>query len=154
MAILEGADGIDFINIYSKGKTDLGQWLSNFAHTPISIPEHGKFASIEAYWYWLGCRDDSLRNLHGFKAKQEGRKRDRYIVQEGFEELILEAIDIKLKTYPDWMLTLGVSTLPLCHFYEYNGRRIDAGFEWIVEHFELRRQMIKEWRQQKLLFKN
>lgn len=40
-------DGIDHINIYSKGKTTLGRMLSNFACTPFTHPEDGKFASIE-----------------------------------------------------------------------------------------------------------
>ena len=26
-------DGYNHINVYSKGKTELGRWLSNFAHT-------------------------------------------------------------------------------------------------------------------------
>ena len=46
-------DGITHINVYSKGKTTLGRWLTNFAHTPIDTID-GHFESIEGYWYWLG----------------------------------------------------------------------------------------------------
>lgn len=38
-------DGVDHINIYSRGRTPLGQALSNFAHTPFEHPKDGKFAS-------------------------------------------------------------------------------------------------------------
>ena len=57
-------DGIDHINIYSKGKTSLGRWLSNFAKSPIET-EDGHFDSIEGYWYWywLSSKDDTLRAL-------------------------------------------------------------------------------------------
>lgn len=47
-------DGIDHINIYSKGRTALGRFLSNFAQAEIET-EDGEFASIEGYWYWLLC---------------------------------------------------------------------------------------------------
>jgi hypothetical protein len=42
-------DGITHINIYSKGKTELGRWLSNFTYHPIET-EDGKFDSVEGYW--------------------------------------------------------------------------------------------------------
>lgn len=45
-------DGIDHINIYSKGKTALGKFLSNFTQCDVET-KHGEFGSIEAYWYWL-----------------------------------------------------------------------------------------------------
>lgn len=95
--ILQGEDGKDFINIYSKGKTSIGQWLSNFAHTPFKC-EHGIFASIESYWYWLGCEDDDLRNLYGWQAKTEGRKRDRLI-----DNFILQRTLCIPPIFPIWM---------------------------------------------------
>ncbi len=47
-------DGVDHINIYSKGKTSLGRFLSNFVQADIET-EDGDFASVEGYWYWLTC---------------------------------------------------------------------------------------------------
>jgi hypothetical protein len=148
--IPEGIDGQNHINIYSKGKTLLGKWLTNFAYSPITIPEHGKFASIEAYWYWLSCEDDNLRHLNGFTAKQEGKRIlssrcDGLLYQrDNFNELICKAIDIKLKSNMDMLYELHDSTLPLVHYYEYGGKRVDAGYEWIVDHIESRRQLLKE----------
>jgi len=70
--IIEGVDGVTHVNIYSKAKTELGRWLSNFAYAPIRITGHGRFASIEAYWYWLkdnvptssACSRSTLFRLH------------------------------------------------------------------------------------------
>jgi hypothetical protein len=95
--IPEGVDGIDHINVYSKGKTALGRWLTNFAYSPITIPEFGDFASIESYWYFLGCEDDNLRHLHGFAAKKTGKAIPKTIDRPNFNELICKAIDIKIK---------------------------------------------------------
>ena len=142
--ILEGIDGETHINIYSKGKTVLGRWLTNFAYSPITILEFGEFASVESYWYWLGCEDDNLRHLSGFAAKQAGRRIKRTIDRPNFEELICKAIDIKLKSNREMLYELAESTLPLVHYYEYGGKRVDAGFEWIVDHIENRRQLLKD----------
>ncbi len=145
--IPEGEDGVDFINIYSKSKTKLGRWLSNFARSPIELPDHGHFESIEGYWYWLGTRDEKLRQLVGFAAKQYGRslRTDSEIedVPE-FDDYIRSAIDTKLRSNRTMLLALAQSTLPLVHFYEYQGKRVDAGYEWIVEHIAERRRILQE----------
>jgi hypothetical protein len=53
MDIKPSEDGVTHINVYSRGNTELGRLLSNFAHTPFSHPEFGEFASVEC-----GCRVD------------------------------------------------------------------------------------------------
>jgi hypothetical protein len=53
MDIKPSEDGVTHINVYSRGNTELGRLLSNFAHTPFSHPEFGEFASVEGFWYWL-----------------------------------------------------------------------------------------------------
>lgn len=137
-------DGVDHINIYSQGKTELGRWLSNFSYSLISIPEHGNFNSIEGYWYWLVTRDERLRKLSGWEAKKLGKTLESKEV-EGFESLILKAIDIKIKSNPKKMMEFGASTLPFDHYYVFSGVKKDAGYKWIVEHFEKRRALLKEW---------
>ena len=88
-------DGINCINIYSKGVTELGRLLSNFARIPI----HGNghiFASVEAWWYWYttGKVHHHLKNLHGFKAKEEGRKLQK--VQSVTPEIFRQIAVLKL----------------------------------------------------------
>lgn len=56
--ILPATDGVNHINIYSKGVTLVGRVLSNF-HTPAEAYEttHGTFASLEGYYHWLRVAD-------------------------------------------------------------------------------------------------
>ena len=54
-------DGITHINICSKGKTELGRLLSNFAHTPFWLQGAGRFESVEGYWFWLGTEVDKAK---------------------------------------------------------------------------------------------
>src|SRR5882724_14111 len=83
-------DGIDHINIYSKGATELGRALSNFAHSPVKLKD-GNFASLEGYWYWLLSNKDAkaeiLRKLYGWEAKKAGR-------------------ELKIPDYPDYNTSL------------------------------------------------
>jgi hypothetical protein len=141
--IIDGEDGITHINIYSMGKTTLGMWLSNFSYCPIVIPSDGKFNSIEGYWYWLSTRDEGLRGLSGFEAKKLGKSLEKKYTIDNFEEKVKLAIDIKIKSNPMMMKMLYESSLPFCHYYSYGGKKKGAGYEWIVEHIENRRFLLK-----------
>lgn len=136
-------DGVTHLNVYSKAKTKLGRFLSNFAHTPIDT-EDGRFASIEAYWYWLRTGDESLRPLYGFEAKRVGRKckmRSEKVLWVDFQEKIRKAIDAKLKAYPGALRDLRNTDLPLAHYYVFGGGQVrDAGHKWILEHIDSKRE--------------
>lgn len=56
--ILPATDGVNHVNIYSKGVSTVGRVLSNF-HTPNTPYEtlHGSFASLEGYYHWLRVAD-------------------------------------------------------------------------------------------------
>lgn len=131
-------DGIDHINVYSKGKTELGQFLTNFSYSPINIEDgDGKFISIEGYWYWLSCKDDMLRNLHGWKAKEYGRKVNGldWSSDYDFQKKILYAIDIKLRTNPVFLKKLVNCKLPLVHYYVYGNKVVEpSDGQWILDH--------------------
>jgi len=155
--IIEGEDGTTHINIYSRAKTKLGRWLSNFSYTPITLVD-GDFDSIEGYWYWLFSGEERFKTLSGHAAKKLGKelvKKEEKVVDDVIKAKIKNAIDVKLKKYFDKATQLSRTTLPLCHYYEYGGKRVDAGHEWIVKHIELRREMLKEYfLKKKGIFKN
>lgn len=116
-------DGITHINVYSKGKTALGRWLTNFAHTPIDTID-GHFESIEGYWYWLGTdnpKREQLRTLYGYAAKELGRslKSADWQDNDEFKMKILNAIKIKLNNNQEMLYALFDNTLPLVHYYVY-----------------------------------
>lgn len=132
-------DGIDHINVYSKGKTELGKFLSNFTYCRINT-EDGPFNSIEGYWYWLGCKDERLRNAFGFKAKQIGREVGASDWQDGdvFKRKICDAISAKMQT-PEFFKvldrSLNLEGLPLKHYYNYGGKVVEPeDGKWIIEH--------------------
>lgn len=136
-------DGITHINIYSAGHTELGQELSHFRRRPIVHPMFGHFDSNEGLWYWTGRRDDRLRHLSGFQAKQLGRSLPKVVElpEEEFQHIINLGNQAKLDTYPQIKQTLLESVLPLTHYYAkaYNGVmtvKAPAGSEWILAFFE------------------
>lgn len=139
-------DGIDHINIYSQGRTKLGKWLSNFTYSPISIPEHGQFSSVEGYWYWLRTKDDRFRLLYGYQAKKLGKT---LVLSEAcngnFMLYIKKAIDTKIKSNKVMMKELADSVLPFTHYYVFGEHVVNAGFEWIVEHINTRRNDLKNY---------
>lgn len=140
-------DGTTHINIYSKGKTELGRDLSNFAHTPFCHQDHGLFASVEGYWYWLTRQDDSLRHLYGFKAKEAGRSLPaiKQWHPEQFKAFVCAALDAKLAKNLHIKQELIESTLPLEHYYaKYYGETLKVTVPgnslWLLAHFEGIRQ--------------
>lgn len=144
-------DGIDHINVYSKGRTELGRFLTNFAFSPITLKDHESFNSIEGYWYWLSTNHRyryKLKSLHGFAAKKLGEefKKTNSVRCEQFEKLIKEAIEIKIRSNPKYMEMLRESNLPLEHYYCYGGKVVDAGFKWITAHISEIRQHLQNER--------
>lgn len=149
------SDGKDHINIYSRGKTELGRLLSNFAESPFNYPPYGKFKSVEGFWYWFltGQRYDYLRNLSGWQAKKEGQKYrddrvDKDSMTESQKETILEAIRCKLRQNKKIRILLKESTLPFEHYYEYgnntNCKRIHLPqYQWIVDEIERIRRILQ-----------
>jgi len=145
-------DGITHINIYSKGKTEIGRLLTNFARTPFFYPHYGHFESVEGFWYYYltGCQHSGLQLLYGWEAKQEGKKlRDDRLDKEGLsdeqKEVILEAIRCKLRQNKPLLKMLVRSTLPFEHYYCYGGKVIPLPqYQWIVDEIERIRQVCKE----------
>lgn len=142
---MKDIDGIHHINIYSKGETEIGRWLSNFSYSPIKT-EHGDFDSVEGYWYWLTTLHGKLRELYGFSAKKLGKscKKVKEYSDEDFKKYICKAIDSKLKTRAEWVAKSV--NLPLKHYYDYGGKRIEKQeYHWITEHIQNRVNQLREY---------
>lgn len=138
MKIKPENDGIDHINVYSKGNTELGRFLTNFAHSPFEC-EDGHFESVEGYWYWLSTKDDDLRLLHGWKAKELGRKLEGqdWCEESEFKRKILASIKQKIDTYPEMKERFKNSNLPFVHYYVYNEKIVKPKEgKWIMNFLE------------------
>jgi hypothetical protein len=138
-------DGINHINVYSQGKTFLGTFLSNWYKYPVRLDNIGTFDSIEGLWYWLSTRDNRLKTMSGFAAKQLGRSLPKVVTlpDDEFKCTIKQAIKIKVAGGPQYTNFVD-STLPFAHYYMFNGKQVDAGHKWIIEYLEQLRTELKE----------
>ena len=142
-----GEDGITHINVYSKGKTELGVALSNFTYAPFIHPEDGEFNYVEGYWYWLGCKDDRLRKLCGYKAKELGRelRAKDWREDEETKRKVRLALDAKIKQDPLLQRLLKESSLPFEHYYVYGDKLVEVKKgRWVLEHIELIRKNLND----------
>lgn len=139
-------DGITHINVYSKANTWLGQQLSNFALTPFTHPTYGRFSSVEGLWYWLSCKDDKLKNMYGYKAKQYGRSvgAEDWLDSEEFKTTIKEAISLKILNNTKLKQEFIKSTLPFTHYYVYDNVivQVPKG-DWLIQFLETHRSIYK-----------
>lgn len=142
-------DGIDHINIYSQGKTELGKMLSNFYHYHIKTKDED-FESVEGYWYWLGIEDceekEVLRKLYGYNAKKIGnelKKKYKPRIDDDFENKILNAIWYKVKRNTN-LFTNNIKNLPLEHYYNFGGKVVNVKdkYAWMIEGIERMRNYI------------
>lgn len=141
-------DGIDHINTYSRGATTLGRFLSNFWVDPAGSyidTEDGPFKTIEGYWYWLGCRDERLRDTTGLASKKLGRELlvpdfPKLGIKE-FQHKIAYAITVKIFSHPEFADQLRTSVLPLVHYYVYDKRVIEVRqVDWLMAYLDFLRQ--------------
>ncbi|BAW19307.1 hypothetical protein [Ralstonia phage RP31] len=141
-------DGVDHINIHSMGKTELGQALSHFAHTPFVHPYFGPFYSMEGFWYWArsGFKEDKLRYLSGFRAKQVGKTLD-YHWYKDFKEDIIAANYQKIIQHDRIRELMIESELPFDHYYTFGPTVVHVtpqSTDWLVKGFEDIRLALQE----------
>lgn len=149
-------DGVDHINIYTKGKTLLGRLLTNLHDCQFTVPDYGTFQSLEGFWYYYltGCQHEEFKNKRGFDAKKYGKtKRDDRIDKDGLTEeqksVILEAIRCKLRQNKQILIALAKSELPFAHYYFYgepeNAKIIELPqYGWMIEEFDRLRKLLKQ----------
>jgi len=131
-------DGITHINIYSKGYTTLGRFLSNFHRSTINT-SLGKFQSLEGLIYYMGSFEDKLRTLSGPEAKDAGKVYDRGIrlPEDVFKRIVIAAMKTKLTSDAQMLNMLIDSNLPFTHYYTYGNKVIDVkGWEWQTQAWE------------------
>lgn len=131
-------DGVTHINIYSKGRTTLGQALSNFSDTPIDTLD-GQFRSIEGYWYYLGTDHPSrviFRDLFGSEAKLVGRQLKALDWQDSpvFKLKIYSAMLTKLILHDSILSEFQKNKLPFRHYYAFGGKICEPKEgKWIID---------------------
>lgn len=143
-----GADGVEHINIYQLGKTELGRALSPYTHLPFKHCKFGSFASLEGFWHYIksDARDDRMRTLYGFKARTVGDTIPAGNT-ENFKAIVMDANYQKIKSYPALLDAVKESTLPFDMYYLHHNDddvriRVPSAM-WVVPGFEEIRRAIK-----------
>lgn len=111
-------DGVTHINVYSRGATELGRMLTNFAPIGFTHPKYGVVASVEGFWYWLktGKIHNHLLEMVGAEAKAAGKKYPTVVAQD-FEKEIKLALRLKVMQNENLMQKMVDSNLPFLHYY-------------------------------------
>lgn len=147
-----GVDGVDHINIWDRGNTELGKLLSHSAALSFVHNIFGRFNTIESFWHYIRSveRDDRIRTMSGLPLKRFSEKLQTVRVRN-FKAIIMDANWQKVKQYPILVEELTDSTLPIECYYHYkreDGVRIRPNFSpWLIQGFTEIRNALKENRE-------
>lgn len=149
-----GDDGVDHINIWADGETELGRGLSHGFNLEFTHSHFGDFVCMEAFWHFIRSaeRDDRTKILYGQRLNQFSKKTNAINVPN-FKALIMDANLQKIDQYPDLKEELTDSELPFeCYFYKTlpKGDKIrqrPAFAPWLIWGFNEIRQALKDNRE-------
>jgi hypothetical protein len=127
-------DGVTHINVYSKGRTELGRSLTNLAPTPFRHPHLGEFKCVEGFWYMFVTCQAQFQRMDGWTAKREGDKAHR--VREMDKATLKEVYLLKLQYNPRIKDMLLANTLPLEHYYVYGDKVVSNRYTWTAKLWE------------------
>ena len=113
-----GHDGINHINIWESGETNLGKALSSFTALPFEHSEYGSFVSIEGFWHYIRSvtKDDNLRLLSGHNARTFGRTLESQEVKDVYY-VVADANWQKIKSYPALVNEIKNLRIPFDSYY-------------------------------------
>lgn len=120
-------EGKSHINMYSKSKTFLGQFLSNFQHFPgYAKAVNAHYNHIEGLWQYMKTGDQSLCYMDAREAKNRANKLpNNYVVSpKEFYAVIRLAVFHKLVSDPTAYDKIKKLDLPVVHYYVMPGRGI------------------------------
>jgi hypothetical protein len=143
-------DGLNHVNVYSKGNTVLGRLLSNFAETQVVLGIN-TFASVESWWYWIKMNNINAASMFplftdeqmaevmtipGNGAKSYFRKlyKDDSASFSPNKEQFKEICRAKLEQHPNVTELLLKNDLPLRHYYVMFEKVIEIGdYLWTLD---------------------
>ena len=147
-----GEDGETHINIYNRGKTNLGVLLANNTELRFGHSLYGVFMTIEGFWRYIrtGMKDELFRTLQPERLLAFS-KRYEQIVVPNFQAIIAEACWMKVKAYPELLEVLKATDLPFDSYFidikDKNHRTRPKFAYWMVSIYEEIRKALKEERE-------
>jgi hypothetical protein len=151
-------DGVDHINIYPNGLTELGRLLAPDAPTSFRHPVLGPFSCMESMWHYvrLASHDDRLRTMSGVKARNYAKRFGELATIDNFRAIIMSGHWAKIKNNKNISDLMRESTLPFEMYYintttDPSDRRLKielsirpAFSSWVIMGMEKIRDSIKE----------
>ena len=141
-------DGIDHINIYNYGITDLGRTLHPSSLLAFEHDIFGRFNSISAFWDFIETagRDDRFRFLP-HSVRLETKRKMEQIKVPYLHFMVLDACWQRIRSYELLMKALKNIDLPF-DSYKLNGdmkipQRMNH-VEWLVEGLDFIRTALKK----------
>lgn len=141
-------DGIDHINIWYQGETDLGACLSFDSLIPFTHSIFGGFSTFTGFWHYIKTteRDDLLRGMWGRKLDEYSRTLTRCLVPN-FKAIILDSNWQRIQQHPALVEATIESTLPF-DIYSINPEthlwKRAPYYNWLIAGIEETRKALKE----------
>lgn len=150
------ADGVDHINIWEDGSTELGKALSHRYKLDFTNSVFGPFTTMEAFDRYVQSeeRDDRLRRLTDKPLKNFAEKLTFRQVTN-FKAINMDANYQRIKQYKPLVDEMIASTLPFDVYYvaRDNGMRIrPPRHAWFIAGMEEIRKALKEGREPDFTF--
>ncbi len=133
-------DGVDHINIYSKGQTCLGRYMSNFAYFSfVYNDEH--FPSVEHWWYYqLTQNDDCFLSIYLpatiKKRMQEYIKNNNIETKQIDKHKLKEILTNKILSNHSNLVAFINSSLPFKHYYTFGDKVVLANEQFLTDIWE------------------
>ncbi len=149
-------DGYDHINIWNRGNTQLGKFLSHGTKTPFIHKHFGKFCSMEAFWKYIQSeeRDDRIRVMSGITLRSFSRQLNMLRINN-FKAIILDSEWQKIQQYPEYIELMKESKLPFDLYYfnkKSNVRIRPTYFSWLIPGINEIRDALHEDREPDFTF--
>lgn len=146
-------DGVDHVNVYSKGQTELGRLLSHYSAVGFEL-DGRRYASVESFWMvtrmtsanqaaeiYSAIEISTAASLPGYKAKEFLRGLGRDSGQPPSESQLRRAYEARFAAMPRLKELLIQCDLPLAHYYVYGTKAVDAApWGWTAELSALMRE--------------
>jgi len=148
-------DGVDHINIWEHGKTELGIFLSHGSKYPLHHKLFGNFKNVESFWKYVQSKekDDRVRFLSGPSLRRFSKKLSNIRVKN-FRAIIVDATYQKLLNNEKFLKQMKESTLPFDCYYIAGDSKIKVRpiFTWVINGMEEIRLALKEDREPDFTF--
>lgn len=144
-------DGVDHINVWEDGSSELGPVLSHSSPVSFEHATFGRFSNMQAFWNYIQSveRDDRIRMLSGRHLRQFNKKLTPAKVVN-FRAIIMDANYQRVKQYPLIIKGLVESTLPFDCYYIHRESHVRIRpnfFKWLNRGWEEIRAALKENRE-------